>query len=112
MPVLLTIGVRQVLRQRRRSLATLIAIAVSVAAVMMTRGFIDGVQRLIKENVVLGSTGAVVVHKAGFSENVRKSPLADVLAGAAAFGEGLGANQVRIGGVKPFDIFADQRAVH
>jgi hypothetical protein len=44
--------------------------------------------------------------------DVRKSPLADVLAGAAAFGEGLGANQVCVGGVKPFDIFAGQRAVH
>ena len=56
----------------------------------------------------------ITVARSGSEErrcSMRQSPLAHLVSGAAAFCKGPRADQVRVGGVKPFDIFASKRAV-
>lgn len=75
MSSLLAIAVRNVARNRRRSLVTLAAVLVGVTAVLVLRGFTFGFVRLMVEDVVLGKTGALQVHKKGYLENQESLPL-------------------------------------
>lgn len=72
---LFSLAVRNVLRNRRRTLVTLAALVVGVGGVVCVRGLVDGLQRASIETAVLGQTGAVQVHKKGYLENVLASPL-------------------------------------
>ena len=51
-PVLLRIAARNLFRNRRRSLITLTAIFVAVAMMVMMRGFNNGVNRLVRDQVI------------------------------------------------------------
>ena len=72
---LLQIAVRNVLRNRRRTLITLAALLIGVSVMVSIRGLLNGLQRSLVENVVKGQTGALQVHKKGFLKNVLSSPL-------------------------------------
>lgn len=72
---LLSLAARNLLRNRRRTAISLIALVVGVGAMVGLRGFINGQQRVILENLVFGQVGAVQVHKAGYLANVQGSPL-------------------------------------
>src|SRR5688572_26196733 len=72
---LLSLAARNLLRNRRRTAISLVALVVGVGAMVGLRGFINGQQRVILENLIFGQMGAVQVHKTGYLANVQGSPL-------------------------------------
>ncbi len=69
------IAVRNVLRNRRRTLITLAALVVGVGVMVSIRGVLNGMQTSLVDNVVEGQTGALQVHHKGYLANVLASPL-------------------------------------
>lgn len=69
------LALRNVLRNRRRTLITLAALLVGVGVMVSIRGLMNGFQRSMVEAVVSGQTGALQVHKKGYLKNVLASPL-------------------------------------
>src|SRR5579871_952414 len=63
---LIRIALRNVLRNRRRSLITLFAVFLSLAVMVFIRGFLNGMQATIREGVIYGQVGALQVHKKGY----------------------------------------------
>lgn len=72
----LSLAVRNITRNRRRSGITLVAIFLGVAVALLLTGFAEGFVRLMIEDVVEGRTGAIQIHRKGFMENVEASPVA------------------------------------
>ncbi len=72
---LLSIALRNVLRNRRRTLLTLLAITLGVGAAVLIRGMLNGLQRSILTATVEGQTGALQVHRKGYLANVLSAPL-------------------------------------
>jgi putative ABC transport system permease protein len=60
-------SVRNLQRNRRRTLATGTAIAIGVAALVFARGWIDGVNEAIREYAVDSRLGAIQIQPAGYS---------------------------------------------
>ncbi len=82
---LLRIAVRNVLRNRRRTLITLAALLVGVGVMVSIRGVLNGFQTSLVESVIGGQTGALQIHKKGFLKNVLAAPLTlDLAADTAA----------------------------
>ncbi|MBI5609108.1 MAG: ABC transporter permease [Deltaproteobacteria bacterium] len=82
---LLRIAVRNVLRNRRRTLITLAALLVGVGVMVSIRGVLNGFQASLVESVIAGQTGALQIHKKGYLQNVLAAPLTlDLPADAAA----------------------------
>ncbi len=75
MSSLLSLAARNVARNRRRSLVTLSAVLLGVAAVLVLRGIIQGFMGLMVDDVVKGRTGALQVHPAGYLDNIDALPL-------------------------------------
>jgi putative ABC transport system permease protein len=69
------LAVRNVARNRRRSLITLSAVLLGVTAVLVTRGIMDGFLRMVVDDVVQGRTGALQIHPAGYMDSVEALPL-------------------------------------
>ncbi len=69
------LAVRNVARNRRRSLVTLAAVLLGVTAVLVSRGITDGFLRLMVDDVVRGRTGALQVHAVGYMDSVDALPL-------------------------------------
>ncbi len=82
---LLRIAVRNVLRNRRRTLITLAALLVGVGVMVSIRGLLNGFQRSLVESVVAGQTGALQIHKKGYLQNVLAAPLSMDLPADEAF---------------------------
>ena len=55
------IALRNVLRNRRRSLITLSAVFLALGVMTSIRGFLNGLQASFREQVVYGMTGALQV---------------------------------------------------
>lgn len=72
---LVRIALRNVLRNRRRTLITLAALLVGVSVMVSIRGVLNGMQQALIDNVVQGQTGALQVHRKGYRQNVLASPL-------------------------------------
>lgn len=70
-----SLAARNVARNRRRSLVTLSAVLLGVAAVLVLRGMTNGFMRLMVDDIVEGRTGALQVHRAGYMESVDSVPL-------------------------------------
>jgi putative ABC transport system permease protein len=68
------LAVRNVGRNRRRSLITGVAIVVAVVMVMLLRGFIDGAGAIMVADVVEGRSGALQVHKKGYVDSMESVP--------------------------------------
>lgn len=66
LPPLLRISSRNVLRNRRRSRITFLAVFFSVGVMIGVKGFFNGMQASIREATVLGQTGSLQVHRKGF----------------------------------------------
>jgi putative ABC transport system permease protein len=80
------LALRNVLRNRRRTLITLLALLVGVGVMVSIRGLLNGFQRAQIEGVVTGQTGALQIHKKGYLKNVLASPLSlDLPADAEMF---------------------------
>lgn len=67
--MLWTLAVRNVLRNRRRSLITMLSIAVGLAALTFLWGFIDGMNRQMVQNTTRYFAGDVQVHLKGYHED-------------------------------------------
>ncbi len=72
---LLQIALRNVVRNRRRTLITLAALLVGVGVMVSIRGLLSGFQRGLVMGVVQGQTGAIQVHKKGYLANVLSNPI-------------------------------------
>lgn len=72
---LFKLAARNLRRNRRRTAITLAALIIGVGVMVVLRGFINGQQVSILENIVQGRIGAVQVHKKGYVKNVLASPL-------------------------------------
>lgn len=72
---LFRIALRNVLRNRRRTLITLAALLLGVGVMVSIRGVLNGLQNAMIVGVVEGQTGAVQVHRKGYLKNVLSSPL-------------------------------------
>lgn len=70
LPPLFRIAFRNVLRNRRRSLITFSAVFLALGIMVSIRGFLNGLQATLRESVILGQTGALQVHRAGFLKSV------------------------------------------
>jgi putative ABC transport system permease protein len=75
MSTLLTIALRNVARNRRRTLMTLAALVVGVGVLISVRGLMNGLQRALVQSVAEAQTGALQVHRKGYLTNVLSSPL-------------------------------------
>src|SRR5512133_2015300 len=69
------IALRNLSRNRRRTLLSAAGIAVGVAAMVSFNGFVNGMRGMLLDNVVLGQTGAVIVHREGYLANLEGLPL-------------------------------------
>lgn len=72
---LLSMAIRNVMRNRRRTAITLAALAIGVTAVGSIRGLLNGLQGAIVRGTVEGTVGAIQVHKTGYLANVMSTPL-------------------------------------
>jgi putative ABC transport system permease protein len=68
------LAVRNVGRNRRRSLITGVAIVIAVVMVMLLRGFVDGAGALMVADVVEGRSGALQVHRKGYVDSIESVP--------------------------------------
>jgi putative ABC transport system permease protein len=72
---LLSMAFRNVLRNRRRTLITLAAVTIGVAAVGTIRGVLNGLQDNIVKGSIETSLGALQIHRTGYMANVMSTPL-------------------------------------
>ena len=72
---ILKLAARNLRRNRRRTAITLAALIIGVGVMVALRGFINGQQRSILENIIEGRLGSVQVHRTGYVKNVLTSPL-------------------------------------
>ncbi len=68
------LALRNVGRNRRRSLITGVTIVFGVAMVLTVRGFTGGLSKLMVDDVVQGRAGALQVHRKGYVDNVDAVP--------------------------------------
>jgi putative ABC transport system permease protein len=82
---LFTIAIRNVLRNKRRTLITLAALIVGVGVMVSVRGLLNGLHDSMIDSVTKGQTGALQVHRKGYLANVLSEPLGLDLPMDAAF---------------------------
>src|SRR5262249_25424000 len=75
---LLRIALRNVLRNRRRSLITFFAVFLALGVMVAIRGLRNGLQASFRETIVLGQTGALQVRHKGALKSVAPSLTDDV----------------------------------
>lgn len=69
------LAMRNILRNRRRSIVTVLAIAVGFSAVSLFHGYAGRIFWFLKEGAIRGeSLGHLVIHKAGWLENGKLDP--------------------------------------
>lgn len=73
--VLARLAIRNLARNRRRTALTLLAFVAGLTLVTCLKGFINSVVEAQLESTVLGFTGMLKIHRAGYSRNVLSSPL-------------------------------------
>lgn len=72
---LVRLALRNLARNRRRTLLALAAISVGVAAMVAFQGLLNAQRQMMIGNLVNGQTGSVQVHRAGYMSNVQGLPL-------------------------------------
>ncbi|MEY4064546.1 MAG: hypothetical protein RIR26_754 [Pseudomonadota bacterium] len=75
MNILYQVAVRNVFRNRRRSLFTLSAIVFGLAVVLSITGVSNSFFRFSVENAVNAKLGALQIHKTGYMNNISLNPL-------------------------------------
>jgi len=73
---LVSMALRNVARNRRRTLITLAAFLVGIGGVTVQRALLAGLQREMMAGITERMTGAVQIHRAGFREKSMAAPLA------------------------------------
>lgn len=82
---IVTIALRNILRNTRRTLLTLAALVVGVGVMVGVRGLLNGLHDSMIDTVTKGQTGALQVHRKGYLANVLSEPLGLDLPADAAF---------------------------
>jgi putative ABC transport system permease protein len=72
---LLRIAIRNVTRNRRRTLITLAALLVGVGVLVSIRGLMNGLQHAFVDGVTRAQSGAIQVHRKGYMKNVLSAPI-------------------------------------
>lgn len=75
MMALALIAARNLARNPRRTALALVAVVIGVGIMVGIHGFMDGLANTLREEVIEGSTGAIVVHRAGYLKQILGSPL-------------------------------------
>ncbi len=74
MSILLRIAIRNVIRNRRRTSYTLLALTMSVAIILLLHGYATGLARSVVSELVDVDTGALSIYRAGYHKNVLLNP--------------------------------------
>jgi putative ABC transport system permease protein len=74
MPVQLKLALRNVFRNRRRTLITLAAMAFGAAAIIVFGGFVNSIYVGVRESTIRSQIGHVQLHRRGFSEKGALAP--------------------------------------
>lgn len=79
MKLILTLGYRNIITHKRRSLVVIFSIAIGIFAVIVTMAFINGINGQMVDNTLSTSLGHIAIHRKGFQENmnIKKSFTAD-----------------------------------
>jgi putative ABC transport system permease protein len=72
---LMKLALRNLARNKRRTVITFVALVAGVGAMVAIKGFMIGQRRQILENQQRGNLGALQVHRKGYVDNVLASPL-------------------------------------
>lgn len=72
---LVLMALRNLVRNRRRTLLAMGAVVVGIAALTMLRGFVNAVQKAQLESTLYGTTGMLQIHRSGYLKNVLSNPL-------------------------------------
>jgi putative ABC transport system permease protein len=73
------IAIRNLLRNRRRTIITISAIFFGVVAIICMKGLLTGLQEAFAKNIAEGFLGDIQLHKEGFLEAAQANPLDFVL---------------------------------
>lgn len=71
---LFSLALRNVIRQRARSIATLIAIAIGVAGLILAGGFVQDIFIQLGEAIIHSQTGHIQLTREGYSEGKNRAP--------------------------------------
>lgn len=82
---LLRIAARNLRRNRRRSVISLVALFLALSIMVTMKGFNNSINRLVRDVLVEQTTGALQVHKKGYSQSIVATPLELDLPADAAF---------------------------
>ncbi len=74
MPLQLKLAIRNVFRNRRRTLITLAAMAFGVAAVIVFGGFVHSIYWGVRESTIRSQVGHIQLYRAGYSEKGNLAP--------------------------------------
>jgi len=74
MKLLLTLALRNIFRQKARSAATLIAIAVGVASLILAGGFVQDIFIQLGEAIIHAQTGHLQITRQGYREGKTRAP--------------------------------------
>ena len=66
---------RNLVRNKRRTAVTLMAVVIGVALLIILKGFTSSLNQLIVDGAIRGRVGALQIHKKGFLANVAANPL-------------------------------------
>jgi putative ABC transport system permease protein len=72
---MLRIAARNVRRNRRRSVITLLAMFLALLVLVVVRGGLNGTNAVLRESIIDGQIGALQIHRKGFLRNIAASPL-------------------------------------
>lgn len=73
--VFLKLAARSLLRNKRRSAITFVAIGLGLVLVLLFYGFIQGVDKQFTDNFIKAQTGHIQIHARGYQEKARLMPL-------------------------------------
>lgn len=73
--IFLKLAARNLLRNKRRSAITFIAIGLGLVLVLFFYGFIQGVDKQFTDNFIKAQTGHIQIHAQGYQEKARLMPL-------------------------------------
>jgi putative ABC transport system permease protein len=74
MTELIPIAIRNVMRNKRRTLITVITVFLGVVVATATRGLLDGLQAEIKSNLTRKMHGDLQIHQRGYQDSLESQP--------------------------------------
>jgi len=72
---LFRVALRNVIRNRRRSILSLCAVFLAVGIMVTVRGMVNGLHDSVRDQVVRGQTGAIQIHRRGYLKSVQGAAL-------------------------------------